>query len=465
MAQQQQQGMFGPSVEELQRSLMEKQQLSDFNQSRLFGEMGLGQQIGTAAYGGGLGMTRGLGQLGQAFGVIPEDPRIMEARKLQEVTTEIQQEGVDPSDPIKFYDTLSRKLADRGLTEQSLQMSVKAADLKMKQLKNSAEIGKLDAEREKALRDKESGVAQVQREITEAVGRGDVNAAMELQKKLDILLQPDTVQTTEGAGTITIDGRQVPAVRDSIVAKDGKTVLWRGEPYARGGGVTVNTGKEGEPSPFDKAYQEIQAKDAAAITAQARQAPAKVANLRNLLSANKGAVSGSFPQFQVAFIRGLQTLGLTDPKLNRMLSDSDFFTQNANEAVLQAIGGSLGAQISNTDREFVAAVVPQLQNSPEARKKMISWLEAKAKYAIDTGSTWEKHYADWLKANPKNRRASPMDGFRPPEFEFNYNADGDSTEKPPRITYDQWRAWAIQQGINPDDYTREEVEAKLREGR
>jgi hypothetical protein len=442
---------------------MQQQQAQDMNQANQWGQGSLGQQISTAGYMGGTMLGRGLQGLGQAAGIIPEDPRIAEARKLQEVTKEIQQEGIDPSDPIKFYDTLSRKLADRGLTEQSLQMSVKAADLKMKQLKNSAEIGKLDAERVKALRDKESGVAQVQREITEAVGRGDVNAAMELQKKLDALILPESVESEEGAGTLTVDGKQVPAVRKLIVSKDGKQVLWRGQPYARGGGVTVNTGKEPEPSPFDIEYQKLDAKRAADITRQAQEAPAKVANLRNLLSASQGAVSGSFPQFQVALVRGLQTLGFADPKLNRMLTDSDFFTQNANEAVLTAIGGSLGAQISNSDREFVAAIVPQLQSSPEARKKMIEWLEAKAKYAIDTGDAWEKHYSDYIAANPKNRKQSPMLGFRPPEFKFNYNSGGASKKSSSISTYDQWRAWATANGYNPDEFNREEVEARLRQ--
>jgi hypothetical protein len=114
-----QQGMFGPSAEMLQRALMEGQQTQDFERARMFGQMGLGQQIGTAAYGGGLGITRGLEQLGQGFGIIPEDPRIAEARKLMEVKKGIQDANIDPSDIDNYYPEMIRRLNAAGFPEQA----------------------------------------------------------------------------------------------------------------------------------------------------------------------------------------------------------------------------------------------------------------------------------------------------------------------------------------------------------
>jgi hypothetical protein len=216
-----------------------------------------------------------------------------------------------------------------------------------------------------------------------------------------------------------LDGKTVPLVKEVYRDKDGK-VVWEGKPYSKGSGVTVNNNAENKPSSFETALGESEGKAAGKMLDAAREAPAKLANLENLLRANEGAVTGSFPQFQTAFVRGLKTLGFSDPKLDRMLNDSDFFTQNANEATLAAIGGSLGAQISDGDRQFVAAIVPQLANSPEARRQMLSWLKAKTQHQVEMGSALSNHIQQWRQQNPRDRKATPTETFVPPPFKFDY---------------------------------------------
>lgn len=117
-----QQGMFGPSAEMLQRALMERQQTQDFERARMFGQMGLGQQIGTAAYGGGLGVTRGLEQLGRGFGVIPEDPRIAEARRMEEIKQGLMSSGVDPRNIDEFYPEMISQLQQAGMMDKAFEL-------------------------------------------------------------------------------------------------------------------------------------------------------------------------------------------------------------------------------------------------------------------------------------------------------------------------------------------------------
>jgi hypothetical protein len=84
-----------------------------------WGRSNLGQQISTAAFMGGQGIGQGLGQLGQAFGVIPEDPRIAEARRLMQIKQEMTDANIDPQDIDKFYPEMIRRLNAAGFPEQA----------------------------------------------------------------------------------------------------------------------------------------------------------------------------------------------------------------------------------------------------------------------------------------------------------------------------------------------------------
>jgi hypothetical protein len=419
-------------------------------------------------------LGRGLQGLGQAAGIIPEDPRIAEARKLQEVTTEIQQEGIDPSDPIKFYDTLSRKLADRGLTEQSLQMTVKAADLKMKQLKNSAEIGKLDAERLKALRDKESGVAQVQREITEAVGRGDVNAAMELQKKLDALILPESLESEEGAGTLTVDGKQVPAVRKLIVSKDGKQVLWRGEPFAKGGGVTVqnlppttDAGVDALKAGFD--YQQKKFSDQLSASESLRPV---IQDMANLVKDPK-IITGSLPEIRNEALRALDTLGFLSPEKRQTITDNDLFDAYATQVViprLQQFGGNdsneelRAVRNSYANRKMDIAAIRRLITAAQRDIDRASGIDAEYNRGLSEGrNPIGFNFATGKWRNIAGLPNMSYGGQRSTTPSTASTTPPSTTRPAPVTTYDQWRAWATANGHNPDDFNREEVEARLRQ--
>ena len=419
-------GIFGPTVDQVRQQLDAQNEANMMQQARMSPEQLNMFYAGRAGQRLGSGVGEGLAQFGvPGFG---ERPEVNDARVMQQVVDDVRREGVDSSNPVDFYRKVSDKLTQAGKTGPAMMLSLKAAETEFLFNKRQAEVRKLNADALKALREKESDMQRLLREAREATNEGREDDAKAIKDQIDKLNQKDVVSTKEGAGTGIIDGKSVPMEKEVYRDKDGK-VVWEGKPYFKSSGVTVNNNAENKPSSFETAYGEAEGKSAAAIRQSARDAPAKLANLQNLFRASEGAVSGSFPQFQTAFVRGLKTIGFSDPKLEKMLNDSDFFTQNANEATLAAIGGSLGAQISDGDRQFVAAIVPQLANSPEARRQMLAWLEAKVQHQIDMGDALTKHIQEWRKANPTDRKGVPTESFVPPPFKFNY-AGSKPPEKP-----------------------------------
>jgi hypothetical protein len=115
----QQQSMFGPTPQELQQMFMQQQQAQDMNQANQWGQGSLGQQISTAGYMGGTMLGRGLQGLGQAAGIIPEDPRIAEARKMMEIKKDLMESNIDPSDIDTFYPEMIKKLNAAGFVDQA----------------------------------------------------------------------------------------------------------------------------------------------------------------------------------------------------------------------------------------------------------------------------------------------------------------------------------------------------------
>ena len=116
---QQQGGMFGPTPQELQMGLMEQQQLADQQAAQQWGRQSLGQQINTSAYGSALSFGRGLQNLGQATGVLPQDPRLDEARRMMGIKKEIMDSGIDPQNIDEFYPALIKKMMSGGMVDKA----------------------------------------------------------------------------------------------------------------------------------------------------------------------------------------------------------------------------------------------------------------------------------------------------------------------------------------------------------
>lgn len=75
------------------------------------------------------------------------------------------------------------------------------------------------------------------------------------------------------------------------------------------------------------------------------------------------------------------------------------FQAVAGKLVLDMAGGTLGTQISNADREFLERMKPNLSNTPEGNKLLVSILRKVAKREIEV----QEFMHGWLKAHPEKK--------------------------------------------------------------
>jgi hypothetical protein len=101
---------------------------------------------------------------------------------------------------------------------------------------------------------------------------------------------------------------------------------------------------------------------------------------------DQGLISGSFATGRVGATNFLSTLGFVTPANVATLARSENYVKLAGDAILSALGGKLGAQISDSDREFIKSLVPQLENSAVARRQLIDYMRKKNVELIDAST-------------------------------------------------------------------------------
>jgi hypothetical protein len=105
-------------------------------------------------------------------------------------------------------------------------------------------------------------------------------------------------------------------------------------------------------------------------------------------------ISGAFAANRVGLTNFLNTLGLTSLKDRDDLAKSENYQKTAGDVILATLGGRLGSGFSNADREFIQSLVPQLNNSPEARKQLIEFMVKKNQTIINEASRLENYARD-----------------------------------------------------------------------
>lgn len=110
MAQQQQYGMFGPLPWEVKN-----QQQQAVNQEAMgFATLNPEQMASYGAVKSGNAIGQGISTL-----LGGEDPAIKRARRLEEISKEVQQSGIDPNNFEQFYGKLGEKLASAGMVKEA----------------------------------------------------------------------------------------------------------------------------------------------------------------------------------------------------------------------------------------------------------------------------------------------------------------------------------------------------------
>ena len=139
-------------------------------------------------------------------------------------------------------------------------------------------------------------------------------------------------------------------------------------------------------------------KDADRVDAAMSMRESSAAALRSLNRLNQldqnALISGSFANGRVGATNFLNTLGLTSAKDQDSLAKSENYQKTAGDVILATLGGKLGAGFSNEDRRFIQSLVPQLENSPQARKQLIEFMVKKNQEIVEETTRLENYARD-----------------------------------------------------------------------
>jgi hypothetical protein len=172
-------------------------------------------------------------------------------------------------------------------------------------------------------------------------------------------------------------------------------------PYFGGVDRTTATTKVQVDAGENEFRKRLGVKDADRVDNAMTMRDSSIAALNSLNRLNQldqnALISGSFATGRVGATNLLNTLGLTSAKDADSLAKSENYQKTAGDVILATLGGKLGAGFSNDDRKFIQGLVPQLENSPSARKQLIEFMVQKNQSIVDEAIRLENYARD-----PKN---------------------------------------------------------------
>lgn len=355
--------LFGGSLtpQEMQAQMLEQR-------AAQFAQMSPDQQLGMMAYKAGNNVGTGLAG---AFGVQTQDPMIQRATKLRELAGQ--------------YNTNTaagiRQMADALRTqdpELALQLSQKAAAMDLEAAKLTSEQA-LAAQRvrEKQAIDPfqklvESGkYTPASLEAYQQSGKpADLVMYEKPEKEAKIAFGSDAERISKqlfGTDFNKLSPEQAGRVNKAVL--DQETLL-------KATGAPKQTVINAQEGAFAKERGQLQAKALSEAETQAKASANAVNRLASMEKLNQGSmITGPLAGTGIGAGQFLSSLGLLSPDSAKTLASSEVYDKLAKDLVMQDLGGKLGAQISNADRDFIEARIPQLRNSQQARTELIGKLK------------------------------------------------------------------------------------------
>jgi hypothetical protein len=169
-------------------------------------------------------------------------------------------------------------------------------------------------------------------------------------------------------------------------------------PYFGGVDRTTATTKVQVDAGENEFIKELGKLDAKAVASSMETKNSAISALNSLNRLNQldqsALISGSFASGRVGATNLLNTLGLTSAKDQDMLAKSENYQKTAGDVILATLGGRLGSGFSNADREFIQSLVPQLENSPQARKQLIEFMVKKNQGIVEETTRLETYARD-----------------------------------------------------------------------
>lgn len=144
---------------------------------------------------------------------------------------------------------------------------------------------------------------------------------------------------------------------------------------------------------YEQGIGELQSKTVEGWRTGAEAGFATLQNVDRMKQAvDNGLQTGTFAPIRQAAVTALADLGVSQESLNKFFSakNAKDFDAAAKEMVLPVIK-TLGANPTNTDRDFIEKTIPQLRDNPEAVKSLLDWMGQKAQGKIDLYSQGYEH--------------------------------------------------------------------------
>ena len=154
--------------------------------------------------------------------------------------------------------------------------------------------------------------------------------------------------------------------------------------------LTVNQTQENEFARKRGTTQAQALDDAATLARGASQALATLGNMKQLNNTGQ-LFTGPLANSYITGTNFLASVGLLSPSQTRLLTSSEVYDKQAKDLVMQDLGGKLGAQISDADRKFVEARIPQITTSAKARTELLEKLDEIQRNKIDYYRKMNEH--------------------------------------------------------------------------
>ena len=378
-------GLFGGmgTPEEMQQQMADQKAMQ-------FATMSPQQQMSYNIYKNTGNLGRGLAG---AFGVDVQDPAIKRATMLRQMASQYDTntpeglrqmaQALQATDPELGFQVMQRaqamELANQKLITEQATASSKLAEKLTPEQKNAAGIADQEANR---------GTPEWQ-----AAYKRELNRLTAKEGSKPTIKEVGVAEGTREPVYTYQEGNTVRQVTFKNVNGEQKMVPYTGGVDRTTAKVTATASAKGEES-FSVELGKLDAKEVSNARNLREAAIGELGSLQKMQELNQQQLmSGSFATGRVGVLNLLNTLGMTSGQDAAKLANSEQYTKVTGDLLLDKIK-KLGTNPSNTDREFIAKIVPQLENSPAARQELINYLVKKANKVVSETTRLDTYARD-----------------------------------------------------------------------
>ena len=356
-------GLFGQDPQMVQQAI-------DLQRAQLTPE----QRLYIMGAQGGRAVGQGIGAL---FGQNVQDPLVQKASQLRALANEY--DTTTPEGLAQFAQAASKIDPRAGMM---------AAQQAQAMMKTQSEIAK--NLRERASADPFQKLVESGKYTPESLSAyqqsGNVQDLKLVEKESKISFGSDAERISKalfGTDFNKLSPDQAARVNDEVQKQDL---------IAKATGANKLSVIQQQESAFGKERGQLQAKTLAETETQAKASANAVSRLASMEKLNQGKMlTGPMAGTAIGAGQFLSSVGLLSPDSAKTLASSEVYDKLAKDLVMQDLGGKLGAQISNADRDFIESRIPQLRNSQQARNELIAKLKEIHKKNIDYYQRMSKH--------------------------------------------------------------------------